>query len=396
MKKRTLHLTLVTLLGIMQARADIKIDKTNFPDQNFRDFLKYEQSYGRDGVITDDEIKSVTYISLFSRAIENLKGIEYFTALTMLYCSGNQLPSLDVSKNTALILLNCGGNQLTSLDVSKNTALTGLDCSWNQLTTLDVSNNTALTGLECVYCQLTSLDVSKNTALILLNCGGNQLTSLDVSKNTALISFYCWDNLLTTLDVSKNTALTVLQCGGNQLTTLDVSKNTVLTGLQCSSNQLTTLDVSNNTALTELYCNQNQLTSLDVSKNTALTELTCYLNQIKGSGMDALVKSLPTSSNSMEMASRRSGENGQIVIISTDPNEGNELTAEQVATAKSKGWAVYCQNGYNQEEYEGPTGIEELKNSKVEGLKYYDLQGRRVVNPTKGMYILNGKKVLAK
>ena len=41
------------------------------------------------------------------------------------------------------------------------------------------------------------------------------------------------------------------------------------------------------------------------------------------------------------------------------------------------------------------TGIEELKNSKTEELKsYYNLNGQRVANPTKGLYIVNGKKVI--
>lgn len=44
------------------------------------------------------------------------------------------------------------------------------------------------------------------------------------------------------------------------------------------------------------------------------------------------------------------------------------------------------------------TGIEGLKTSKVEGLKYYDLSGRRIDGkPTKkGVYIINGRKVLVK
>jgi hypothetical protein len=44
----------------------------------------------------------------------------------------------------------------------------------------------------------------------------------------------------------------------------------------------------------------------------------------------------------------------------------------------------------------GATSIEELKNSKVEGLKYYDLNGRQVKTPGKGVYIINGRKVLVK
>ena len=40
-------------------------------------------------------------------------------------------------------------------------------------------------------------------------------------------------------------------------------------------------------------------------------------------------------------------------------------------------------------------GIEEVKGQN--GVKaVYDLQGRKVANPTKGIYIINGKKVLIK
>jgi O-glycosyl hydrolase len=39
------------------------------------------------------------------------------------------------------------------------------------------------------------------------------------------------------------------------------------------------------------------------------------------------------------------------------------------------------------------TGIEEIKNMMNGSNVFYDLSGRRVVNPTKGIYILNGKKI---
>ena len=44
----------------------------------------------------------------------------------------------------------------------------------------------------------------------------------------------------------------------------------------------------------------------------------------------------------------------------------------------------------------GGTGIEELKNGKMEELKYYDLNGRKGKTPRKGVYIINGKKVVVK
>ncbi|MBO4459103.1 MAG: leucine-rich repeat domain-containing protein, partial [Clostridiales bacterium] len=258
---------------------EIVIDDINFPDANFRSWIKAHIDNG-DDVLSQTEIANTQEIGVYGQSISNLKGIEYFTSLTVLDCYYNQLTSLDVSQNTALTDLRCNGNQLTSLDVSQNTALTSLDCSFNQLTSLDMSKNTLLTYLNCNdNGSITSLDVSKNTALTDLRCNGNQLTSLDVSQNTALTSLDCSYNQLTSLDMSKNTLLTYLSCSENHsLTSLDVSQNTALTSLECGSNQLTSLDVSNNTALTYLYCSFNQLTSLDVSKNTLLTYLSCSEN----------------------------------------------------------------------------------------------------------------------
>ncbi|UCH15338.1 MAG: T9SS type A sorting domain-containing protein, partial [Bacteroidales bacterium] len=105
---------------------------------------------------------------------------------------GNQLSSLDVSKNVALEILSCKRNQLTSLDVSSCTALTGLECCDNQLISLNVSGCRNLEYLDCDGNQLSSLDVSKNVALEILSCGGNQLTSLDVSSCTALTDLRPW------------------------------------------------------------------------------------------------------------------------------------------------------------------------------------------------------------
>ena len=242
--------------GIAVQSAGVTIDNTNFPDANFRTVVKKFDT-NQDGSLSDTEIAAVKKINCSNKGITNLKGIEYFTSLNILWCTDNQLTALDVSENTALTKLNCCFNKLTSLDVSKNTALTILECNANRL---------------------TSLDVSKNTALTELNCSVNKLTALDVSKNTALTELYCNDNQLTSLDVSKNTALISLSCVCNQLTSLDVSKNTALTKLKCSINKLTALDVSKNTALTELYCNDNQLTSLDLSNTNIMNDPNCGNN----------------------------------------------------------------------------------------------------------------------
>ena len=218
---------------------------------------------------------------------------------------------------------------LTSQTVTIRGDVTVLFCSENQLTTLDVSKNTALTKLACDTNQLTALDVSKNTALTILDCTYNQLTALDLSQNTALTWLNCYNNQLTALDVSQNTALTSLDCDTNQLTALDVSQNTALTDLNCYDNQLTALDVSKNTKLTKLMCWRNQLTALDVSQNTALAYLYCSGNQIKGEEMTRLVNSLPD---------RTGKKDGTFIVVQGPALEGNICLKSDVAIAKGKNW----------------------------------------------------------
>ena len=272
----------VTITSLEEVSGVI-LNDTNFPDDTFRSYISNLTGVPEGGRLSEEMLTSVTSIDVSGSSsanggITNLKGVEYFTALTTLKCAYNLLTSLDVSQNTALTRLECNSNQLTSLDVSQNAVLTTLACDENQLPSLDVSQNPALTELRCSYNLLSSLEVSQNTTLTELGCDRNQLSSLDLSQNTALTKLYCSDNQLTSLDLSQNTALTTLSCGDNQLWDLDFSHNTALTELDCWGNQLTSLDLSQNTALTSLGCVSNQLTSLDLSQNTELSALECYGN----------------------------------------------------------------------------------------------------------------------
>ncbi len=279
----------------------VAISEKTFPDAGFRAYISEACDRDHDGLLSDVEINNTTELLLNNKGWADLAGIEYFTKLEILSCTGNRLTSLDVSKNTALHSFGCDGNLLTSLDVSKNTKLVELDCSDNRIARLDVSHNTALEVLVCDENRLTRLNVSNNTALYYLSCQKNRPISLDLSNNRALVYLCCSDNQLTRLNLSNNTALTSLLCDSNQLTSLDLSRNTALRFLDCSFNGLTGLDLSNNTALirllcgknvltnlnvrncaalTELVCDNNQLTSLDVSKNPALTTLECRSNSL--------------------------------------------------------------------------------------------------------------------
>ena len=115
------------------ADGDVAINDTNFPDSNFRTYVKDNFDADKNGSLSTTEINSATEIDVSKKSIANLKGVEYFTALRILHCQDNRLEALDVSKNTALLVLWCDDNQLTTLDVSKNTSLLGLSCHNNNV-----------------------------------------------------------------------------------------------------------------------------------------------------------------------------------------------------------------------------------------------------------------------
>ena len=151
---------------------------------------------------------------------------------------------------------------------------------------------------ECSGENITSLDVSKNSQLKVLDCSQNSLTSLDVSKNTNIGTLNCSNNNLSSLSISKNTVLSILKCSDNRIASLDLSKNTGLFELICSNNKLTSLNLSKQNRLQEVHCDNNQLSSLIVSKQaTGLVEVRCTQNQIQGASMDALIASLPKLNN---------------------------------------------------------------------------------------------------
>lgn len=156
--------------------SNITINKTNFPDDIFRQYVLNNCDADKNQSLSDQEIAGVTELLIYNMDIADLTGIGYFTALNRLICEDNKLTALDVSKNTALTKLDCSNNQLTALDLSHNTALEMLWCNVNQLTSLDLSHNTALRFLCCDYNQLTALDLSHNTALTELYCTYNRIS----------------------------------------------------------------------------------------------------------------------------------------------------------------------------------------------------------------------------
>ena len=309
--------------------------EVEFEDAEFGRYCLEHFDDDGDGRIIGREVRDIREMNVSELGITSLSGIEAFENLEVLYCSDNELSSLDLRQNKKLKILDCNDNPLTSLDVSGFTSLQSLYCfSTNLMTSLNASGCTSLQDLgfgimsvaninlsgctnlkidfwqsaavyakfetidisDCpgvqrmmlsVMPQLTSVDVSGCTNLQFLNTNQCNLTTLDVSGCTSLQTLQCLDNPLTNLDVSgcinlQNLIITEYDyaAGICNLTSLDLSDCSALQTLNCRNNQLTDLDLSNCPALYELNCGGNRLTSLDLSNCPALYELSCFSTQL--------------------------------------------------------------------------------------------------------------------
>ena len=459
MKKRIFTLCIALAVIVSGAKAQVAINATNFPDANFRNWLLDSENingYGADGVLSDSEIANIKEMYPRKKDIQDMTGIAYFTALESLLINDNKVATLDLSKNTKLTWVGVTGNPMTSLTVKEDiekfwagrqdiaplnisrfkklksiniaaaTDLTSFDASnfpdmqelglsGDQLKSIDVTKNPKLTVLQLDGTGISSLDLTKNPKLQNLQLSRNaKLPTVDLSQNKALTSLRADENSLTTMDLSGLTALEtvyflkgtlqsldltgcaslrLLYAWENQMASLKVSGCTSLKELTVYNNQLTTLDASNLPVLESIGISYNQLASLNVAGCTALKDITLYVNKMDEFAMQNLVQNLPD----------RSATNAGwfAVIATTNPNEGNVITKPQVAAAKAKNWDVnsYNENDLTLDSYEGtePTGIETIDNSELTIGNCYDLNGRRVAQPTqKGVYISNGRKIVVK
>lgn len=319
---------MAALLTASTALADVEINETNFPDYNFRDYLK-SQKYGSDGVITDSELANVTILLINNKRISNLKGIENFTNLTTLSCSGNRLTTLDLSKNIKLETLYCGNNQIESINLGEkgSMSLKDVNISENKIrggamlkfvkslkrasgTIIVVNTTSSSEGNVITTGQVARLAIGNSWTVqttagkdyaginngVTINATyfpdenfRSYLQSQDYGKDGKITSLEIDDIESITVNESSIEDLTgiehfigitIFQCSSNKLTSLDLSKNNILAGINCSDNELTSLTLPSTPDLQFLTCNDNKLTSLDVSGVPNLAMFICKNNQL--------------------------------------------------------------------------------------------------------------------
>ena len=287
------YFTIIAFIFLATANAQI----INFPDANFKakllaadvtnqiarnligDYFKIDSN--SDGEIQFTEALQVASLYVDNSDISSLAGIEFFTAIVILNCFGNQLINLNLTSNIALIYLSCSFNQLTDLNISNNARIRELDCANNQLTSLNLSTNIDLTRVFCENNLLSNLNITNCSLLNELYCNNNQLTNLNLTSNISLNSLRCYNNQLSILIINNNVELNNLDCSNNLISVLDLINNLSLQTLDCKNNQLTNLNTSYNKSLFSLDCSNNLLTNLNLNNNTDLITLYCTNNLLE-------------------------------------------------------------------------------------------------------------------
>lgn len=279
------------------ATGDVDINST-FTDANFRSYVSSNFDTNKDGTLSEKEIDAVTSlnvsISTYSKKISSLAGVDVFTSLEYLDCSGQAIGSLDVADLENLKSINASSDQLTTFTLPKKAEqLASVNLSYNQITDITFQTTyAALKELNVYGNQLTSIDLSKLPALVRLNVGYNALSVLDLSKNTNLEFLHCQSmTKLQTLDISSNSAdhtkLAYVDCshmlsgGQGAIKELDVTGDTGLKTLIADDNSIDVLNMDGATSLLTLSVAGNKIKSIDVSKESSLETLNLSNNSIQ-------------------------------------------------------------------------------------------------------------------
>ncbi|TCK68753.1 putative secreted protein (Por secretion system target) [Winogradskyella wandonensis] len=376
------------------AAADYNLNcGTYVPDNNFEQALidlGIDSDNTLNNYVPTGDINMLTDLDISGLAIEDLTGIEDFTALVNLNCSDNSLSVLELTTNLALSTIYCANNQIEDLDLSINANLTSIICNDNALISLNIANgnNAGLTtfnaeGNPNLFCINVDNAILGNipmawqidtTASYNDDCVNNRITLItDPVFEQKLIDFG-YDNvidgqvltanieLVQTLNVSDEgisdltgirdfKSLVELDCSGNFLDDLDVSNMVNLERLNCSSNFFLTNDINDtngllNTtgtiALLELFCAGNNLSNLDTSLNENLQVLDCADNNITNLNVSnnlALVR-LNCSNNSLSALDISA--NTLLEDLNSDSNQLQTLTT--ISTLNTTLTRLSCAN----------------------------------------------------
>ncbi len=368
---------------------------TAIPDINFETALNdlgYDDNLG-DALVPTELISGLTTLTVDSKGISNLTGIEDFVSLTTLNASYNNLSTVDLSNNVLLRVLRMRNNNFTTVDLSANTDLRVLTLEDSGLTSLDLRANTLIGRLFLGGNNLTEMDLSNNTVLVVVGVNYNNLSYLNVrnGNNTNIQTFVASNNPnLTCIEVDDaaystsnwtsidpQTSFTDGYCsfspipginfenalgalgldntaGDHQVPTslingiasLDVSNQSIsnLSGIEAfvsletlnvSDNQISSIDISALVLLKNLYANNNTLSMLDLQNNSALERLQVDGNNLTAINTNNLTELIELSVASNDLNSINTAPNTNLEVLNINNNQIDEIYLEDNLSLRS-------------------------------------------------------------
>lgn len=270
---------------------------TAIPDRDFEQALINKGfDTALDGFIVTSIANNVSFLGLATSNIEDLTGIEAFTALTGLDLKGNNLTSIDLSNNTLLTNLNISNNfRLDRLDISNNKNLDTFEAFNVELTCIKV--------WDVDYANTNWSDKIDTDIVFSLDC--NDVWTVDVDDKTESVL-----NNVPSLDANNDGKVTIAEAeafAGE----LDLSNKNLddIKGLQAFSG-ITKLNLSGN--------NLKDLSALTRKKITIISKTTGKKRDVaaKSSGLETLI----ISNNSFETLNLEELKNLKIIDLSNNPN----------------------------------------------------------------------------
>ena len=83
-------------ISVYEGSDELILNEDNFTDSNFRATLSQILGISEDDEITPEMIDEITTLNVSNKTISNLKGIEHFKELMVLYCQLNQIKGADM------------------------------------------------------------------------------------------------------------------------------------------------------------------------------------------------------------------------------------------------------------------------------------------------------------
>lgn len=266
-----LSLTVQSIPEINASTKPITISKKNFPDKNFRTYVK-KFDKNKDGKLSTKEITKVKKMVLDGDRIDDikelvtvskiksLKGINTFSNLTRINIVNSNITSLNLSL-PKLTYLNIDCPSLKTFKLSNGKYLENIQIyNYNEPFKLDCGKFQNLKSLviagdaEIIFDDLCLEKCTKLSFLSLFN----QLKAdeIDLTKFTELMEIY-FVGTAKKLDVSGLEKLEMIDASEMGIEELNISGCSSLKSLYCRRNKLKKLDISGLDKIENLYCDKD-------------------------------------------------------------------------------------------------------------------------------------------